>query len=75
MNLIYMLFGKYWGVAGDVVFLNCYSGILKRKHIFKKPDNNNFHHIDKFFYIVIEAMVVTLYMDIAGCFTIDELQT
>ena len=75
MNLLLMLFGKFWGVAGDVISLNCYSSILKRKHIYKKPDNNNFYHTNKFFYIVIEAMVVTLCMHIARCFIIDELQT
>ncbi len=58
-----------------MVFLNCYSRILKRKHICKKPDNNNFHHTNKFFYVVIEAMVVILCMDVARYSTIDKLQT
>ncbi len=70
-----MLFGKFWGVAGDVVSLNRYSGILKKKHIYKKPDNNNFYHTDEFFCVIFEAMVVTLYMHIAKCSIIDELQT
>ena len=57
-----------------MVSLNCYNGILKRKHICKKLDNNNFHHTNEFFRIVIEAMVITLYMHIARCSTIDKLQ-
>ena len=68
-----MLFDKFWGIAGDVVFLNYYSGILKRKHIYKKSNNNNFHHLNKFFCIVIEAMIVILYIYIAKYFTIDKL--
>ncbi len=70
-----MLFDKFWGVAGDVVSLNHYSDILKRKRICKKLDNNNFHYTDKFFRIVIEAMVVTLCMHVVRYSTIDELQT
>ncbi len=73
MNLLSILFGKFWGVASNIGFLNHYSGILKRKHIYKKLDNNNFHYIDEFFHIVIEAMVVTLCMYIARYFTIDDL--
>ena len=75
VNLISILFDKFWRIAGDMIFLNCYSNILKRKHISKKPDNNSFHHTDEFFLIVIEAMVVTLFMHEVGCFIIDELQT
>lgn len=68
-----MLFSKIWGVAANMVFLNSYTDILKKKHIYKKPDNNDFYHTDKFFRIVIEAMVVTLCMHVAGCSTIDKL--
>ncbi len=75
MNLLSMLFGKFWGVAGNMVSLNCYSGILKKKYIYKKPDNNNFHHTDEFFRVVIEAMVMMLCIYIARCSTIDKLQT
>lgn len=75
INLISMLFSKFWGVAANMVSLNGYNNILKRKHIYKKPDNNNFHHTDEFFHILIEAIVVTLCMHIAGYSTIDELQT
>lgn len=69
-----MLFGEFWGVVVDVVFLNYYSGILKRKHIYKKPDNNNFHNIVKFFCIIIEAMVIMLYMHKPRYSMIDKLQ-
>lgn len=70
-----MLFKKFWGVAGDLVSLNRYSGILKQKHISKKSDNNNFQQTDDFFRVIIEAMVIALYMYIAGCSTISKLQT
>lgn len=70
-----MLFGKFWGITGNMVFLNYYNSILKRKHICKKPNNNNFYHADEFFHVVIEAMVMTLYMYIIGYFIIDKLQT
>ena len=70
-----MLFGKFWRIVGNMISLNCYSSILKRKHISKKPDNNNFPYIDKFFYVMIEAMVMILYKHKAGCFRIDKLQT
>lgn len=75
MNLLSMLFGKFWGVAGDIVSLNRYSGILKRKHISKKPDNNDFQQTDDFFRVVINAMVIALYMHVAGCSTISQMQT
>ncbi len=75
INLLSMMFGKFWGGTDNVVFLNCYSGILKRKHICKKPDNNNFHYINKLFRVVIETIVVTLCMHLARLSTIDELQT
>ena len=75
MNLLSMLFGKFWGVAGNVVSLNRYSGILKRKYICKKRDNKNFHHTDEFFRVVIEAMVITLCMHVVRCSIIDKLQT
>lgn len=55
-----MLFNKFWGITSNVASLNHYSGILKRKHINKKLDNNNFCYTDKFFRVMIEAMVVTL---------------
>ncbi len=70
-----MLLDKFWKVTSNIVSLNHYSGILKRKHIYNKLNNNNFHHKDKFFHIVIEAMVVTLYMHIAKYSIIDQLQT
>ncbi len=74
MNFLSMLFGKFWGVAGDMVSLNRYHDILKQKYVSKTADNNNFHHFDDFFRTVIEAMVVTLCIHTTGCSTIDELQ-
>lgn len=61
-----MLFGKFWGITGNVASSNHYRDILKKKHINKKLDNKNFHHTDKFFCVMIEAMVVTLYMQKGG---------
>ena len=75
INLITILFDKFCKVASDVIFLNCYSGILKRKYIYKKSDNNNFYHLDKFFRIVIKTMVVTLLINLLTYFTIDKFQT
>lgn len=75
MNLISILFGKFWVVVGGVVSLNWYSGIPKRKHITRQTNNNNFQQTDDFFRIVIKAMVVVLYIRVAGCFTINDLQT
>ncbi len=65
INLLSMLFNQFWGVADNVIFLNHYSGILKRKHIYKRLDNNNFYYMDEFFRVVIKAMVVTLCIHVA----------
>lgn len=75
INLIFMLFGKFCGVASNVVSLNWYSSILKCKHIARQTDNNNFQQTDNFFRVVIEAMVIALCIRVAGCSTINDLQT
>lgn len=75
MNLIFILFGKFWGVANHLVSLNWYNSILKCKHITKQSDNNNFQQIDDFFHVVIKAMVIILYIRIASCSIINKLQT
>lgn len=74
MNFISMLFGKFWGIPGNIVSLNRFAGILKRKYISKAAENGNFHHSDNFFRTVIEAMVITLYINAVGCQSIDKLQ-
>ena len=70
-----MLFGKFWGVTGDLGSLNWYSGILKQKHISKKSNKNNFQQTDNFFYIIIKVIVIALCMYNTGCSTINQLQT
>lgn len=57
------------------MFLNWYSGIPKRKYIARQTNNNNFQQTDDFFCVVIKAMVIALCIRIAGCFTINDLQT
>ena len=74
MNFLSLLFGKFWGIVGDIISLNQYHGILKRKNVTKKANNKNFHHSDEFFRIIIKAMVVTLCIQAVGCSTINELQ-
>lgn len=69
-----MLFGKFWGIADDLISLNWYSGILKHKYIARQPNDNNFQQTDDFCN-VIETMVIVLYMRIAGCSIINDLQT
>ena len=71
MNFLSMLFDRFWSVAGDIVSLNRYAGILKRKYITKAADNNHFHHSDDFLRMVIEALIITLCMHSAGCSIID----
>ncbi len=66
-----MLFDRFWGVAEDIVSLNHYAGILKRKYVTKTADNNHFHHSNDFLRTVMEAMVITLCMHSAGCLTIE----
>lgn len=75
MNLLSILFGKFWKVVGNIVSLNYYNDILKRKQICKKSNNNNFHHIGKFFRFMIEAVVMMLYIYIIRYFIgVDKLQ-
>lgn len=74
MNLLSILIRKFWAIAGDLVSLNWYSGILKRKHISKKPDNNHFQQMDDFFRVIIETMVIALCMHGARSSTIGKFQ-
>lgn len=71
INFLSMLFDRFWGVAGDIVSLNHYAGILKRKYVTKAADNNHFYHSDDFLRTVMEALVITLCMQAAGCSTIE----
>lgn len=68
-----MLFDKFWEITSNMVSLNCYSSILKRKYIDKKVDNNNFYYKNKFFHVMIEVMVMTLCMHKAEYSTIHKL--
>ncbi|WP_375449348.1 hypothetical protein [uncultured Nostoc sp.] len=71
MNFLSMLFDWFWDIAGDIVSLNRYAGILKQKYITKAADNNHFYHSDDFLRTVMEALIITLCMHPAGCSTID----
>ena len=71
INFLSMLFNRFWGVAGDIVSLNRYAGILKQKYIKKDADNSHFHHSDDFLQTVIEALVIALCIHSAKCSTID----
>ena len=71
MNFLFILFDQFWGVAGDIVSLNYYAGILKQKYVTKAADNNHFHHSDNFFRTIMEALVITVCMHLAGCSTIE----
>ena len=66
-----MLYDRFWGVARDIVSLNDYAGIVKRKYITKATSNNHFHHSDYFFRTIIKALVITLCMHVVGCSTIE----
>lgn len=69
-----MLFGKFWGISSNIVSLNRFAGILKQKYISKVVENGNFHHSNDFFRMIIEAIVITLYINIMGYQLIDKLQ-
>ena len=71
MNFLSMLFDRFWGVAGDIVSLNRYAGILKRKYIKKDADNNHFHHSDDFLQMLIEVLVIALCIYLAQYLTIE----
>lgn len=74
INVLFLLFGKFWGVAGSIVGLDHYNGKLKRKYIAKAAQTKYFHHSDDFFRTVIEALVVSLCMHTAGRQTIHAFQ-
>ena len=66
-----MLFDRFWGVASNIVSLNCYAGILKQKYIKKDADNNHFYRSDDFLQTSIKALVIALCIHLAQCLTID----
>lgn len=70
-----MLFCKFERVADNIISLNCYGDIPKRKHIYKKSDHNNVYYINKFFYIMIGARIIMLYIYMEKYSTINILQT
>ena len=74
INMLSLFFVKFWGMAGNTIGLERFSGILKRKHINQAALTKNFHHSDNFFWTVIEALTVTLYMYVADCQTINTFQ-
>ena len=74
INVLALFFDKFWGTTGNIVGLDRFNGILKRKHITRAALTKNFHHSDDFFRTVIEALVVCLCMHVAGCQTIDQFQ-
>ena len=71
MNFLSMLFNWFWSVAGDIVSLNRYAGILKRKYIKKDADNSHFHHSNNFLQIVIKVLVIALCIYLVKYLTID----
>lgn len=74
MNIITILFGQSWNIIRNIIFLNCFSGILKQRHIKKLLNNNSFYYFDNFFYIVVKALVIALFMYAVSCQIIDSLQ-
>lgn len=75
INMLSLFFDKFWGMAGSIVGLERFSGILKCKHINQAALTKNFHHLDDFFRTVIEALIVTLCIHVTGCQTIDTFQS
>ena len=61
-----MLFDRFWGVARDIISLNNYAGIFKQKYVTKGTDNNHFYHSNDFFLRIIEILVITLCIYLAG---------
>ena len=75
MDFVSMLLDQFWGLAGDIISLNRYTGILKWKYITKVADNDYFHYSDDFLQTVMKALIITLCMHLAGCSTIDSFHT
>ncbi len=71
MNFLSMLFDRFWGVANNIISLNRYADVLKRKYIKKNINNNHFYHFDDFQQMLIEGLVIALYIHLAQCSTID----
>ena len=69
MNVLKFIFEKLLGGPNDRSTIGLYSSILKRKNIAKKM--KNFHACDDFFRLLVEAHVIALAMNTAGCITID----
>lgn len=63
MNLLDMFFKQFW--TGNIVLLSHFKSILKQVHVTKKIEK--FYHWNKFFYVVIKALTIILYMDEANC--------
>lgn len=57
-----MLFDRFWDIVGDIVLLNYYVDIFKRKYVIKATDNNHFYHFNDFFQTIIEALFIKLYI-------------
>ena len=75
MKVLSMLFDWLWGIAGDIVSLNHYTGILKQKYIAKAADNNHFQYFHDFLQMVIKVLIITLYLHLAKCSTIYSFHT
>lgn len=69
--MLYLVFDKFWGLAGSIVSFECYNRIFKRKYINGAALTKNFDYSDEFFQIVIEGLIVTLCIYVTGCKIID----
>lgn len=65
INLLFILYNEFWDTIKDIILLNCFSGILKQKHI-TKANSVNFHHSDNFLYMLVEVLTIALYIHIAS---------
>lgn len=70
MNLLIMIFDKFWGKSGNIASLSQHTGVLKQP----KVSNNikNFHAYDMFFKYLIDAHMIALIMEEIGQKSIDE---
>ena len=71
MNFLFMLFDRLWDIAGDIILLNCYAGIFKRKYIKKDVGNYYFYQFIDFLQIIIKVLVIVLCIHLAKYPTID----
>ncbi len=72
MNLLIIIFDKFWGKPGNIASLGQYAGVLKRPKVLK--DMKNFHVCDTFFKHLIDVHVIALVMEESGQKSIDEFQ-